>query len=119
MNTPSYVKEFSALEMAGTIMHELLHINTLVGSQYQIFDGSPFCYDWECMTQHAHDRVLPGFPVQNLPENVAVNYQYFAFSVRAARADCSWTEYTGSAYGSFVAAHKMVGSQIYGSIFGR
>ncbi len=90
------------------MLHELLHIKTVVNAQTQILDGSPPCYSWACMTQNAHDRVLPGFPAVNLPENVAANYEYFALAARAARADCSWTEYAGHAWGSIVAAHWMV-----------
>lgn len=97
-----------AQDQSGSMLHELLHIKTVVNAQTQIMDGSPLCYGWSCMTQNAHDRVLPGFPAVNLPENVATNYEYFAYAARAARGDCSWTEYAGHAWGSIVAAHWMV-----------
>lgn len=90
------------------MLHELLHIKTVVNAQTQILDGSPPCYVWACLTQNAHDRVLPGFPAVNLPENIATSYQYFASAARAARTDCSWTEYAGHVWGSIVAAHWMV-----------
>ena len=90
------------------MLHELLHIDTVVNAPTRILDGSPRCYTWGCMTQHAHDRVLPEFPAVNLPENVAANYEYFAYTARAVRSECSWTEYAGHAWGSIVASNRVV-----------
>lgn len=50
--------------------------------------------------QNAHDRVLPGFKQENLPENVGSSYEFFAYAARAARAECSWTEFAGDLYGA-------------------
>ena len=96
------------------MLHELLHVTTLSGGKAQINDGSPACYDWNCLTQHAHDRNLPGFLDSNLPENVASNYEFLAYSARASRSDCSWTEFAGNAWGSIVAQQWVAIGQIAG-----
>ncbi|KAL8829198.1 MAG: hypothetical protein Q9191_002149 [Dirinaria sp. TL-2023a] len=103
-----------ASDQGGSMLHELLHVTTLSHLQPQISDGSPACYEWNCMTQNAHDRELPGFPAEKLPENVASNYEYFAYSARASRSDCSWTEYAGNVWGSIVALHWVVAGQLAG-----
>ena len=114
---PSYVPfglQALASDQGGLMLHELLHVTTTSKGQTQINDGSPTCYDWNCVTQHAHDRVLPDFPAENLPENVATNYEFFAYSARASRSDCTWTEYAGNVWGSIVALHWVAAGQIAG-----
>ena len=64
-----------------------------------IADGDPLCSEWNCLVQNAHDRVLPGFKPENLPENVASSYEYFAYAARGGRMGCSWTEFAGDLYG--------------------
>ena len=64
-----------------------------------IADGDPLCAEWNCIVQNAHDRALPGFKPENLPENVGSNYEYFAYAARAGRTECSWTEFAGDLYG--------------------
>ena len=49
--------------------------------------------------QNAHDRVLPGFKPENLPERVGSTYEYFAYAARAGRTDCSWMDFAGDLYG--------------------
>ena len=114
---PSYIPfglQTVGSDQGGLMLHELLHVTTLGGSKSHVNDGSPVCYDWNCMTQHAHDRVLPGFLDFNLPENVASNYEYLAYSARASRSDCSWTEFAGNVWGSIVAQHWVAAGQIAG-----
>lgn len=64
-----------------------------------IADGDPPCADWNCIVQNAHDRVLPSFKEENLPERVGSTYEYFAYAARAGRMDCSWMEFAGDLYG--------------------
>jgi len=100
---PSYMPGlFSAFQedQGGKMLQELMHVTTQANGASAIKDGSPECYGWACLTQNAHDRVLPTFPNANLPENVATNYEYFAYAVRASRAECTWTDFAGAAWGA-------------------
>ncbi|KAL8827575.1 MAG: hypothetical protein Q9191_003099 [Dirinaria sp. TL-2023a] len=92
-------------EQGGNFLHLLLQVPHLVGRD--IHDGYHTdpkwkfgaCYDWRCVTWYAYNRVLPDFNPVNFPENVAANYEYFAYGVRAEQTDCSWTRYAGSFFG--------------------
>lgn len=90
-------------DQAGSFLHELLHVHWLVNRV--IHDGftatgdAGDCYNWNCVTYYAQSRNLPGFNSENLPENVASSYLYYAYAVRAAYTDCSWTTYAGSMLG--------------------
>jgi len=90
-------------DQAGTLLHELIHVRWLVnrdiGDGYSASGEGGECYGWPCVTSYAQNRNLPGFDPRNLPENVASNYEYYAFAVRAAYTDCSWTTYAGSMFG--------------------
>ncbi|KAL8906116.1 MAG: hypothetical protein Q9171_006407 [Xanthocarpia ochracea] len=83
-------------DQGGIMLHELLHITSTRGHTTTILDGSPYCANWHCLKQNAHDRVLPTFPPENLPEVVATSYEFYAYDVRAAREECSWTDYAGA-----------------------
>ena len=82
------------------MLHELLHITSTRGRTTTIGDGSPYCANWHCLQQNAHDRVLPSFRPENLPEVVATSYEFYAYDVRAARQECSWTDYAGAMSGA-------------------
>jgi len=90
-----------AQDQGGIMLTELLHIVTQQNQGSLVEDGNPECYDWNCMVQNAHDRVLPTFPDVNLPERVAINYEFFAYANRASRTDCTWTEFAGATWGAF------------------
>ncbi|KAL8833278.1 MAG: hypothetical protein Q9176_008046 [Flavoplaca citrina] len=87
-------------DQGGIMLHELLHITSTRGRTTTIGDGSPYCANWHCLQQNAHDRVLPSFQPANLPEVVATSYEFFAYDVRAARQECSWTDYAGAMSGA-------------------
>ena len=90
-------------EMAGTILHELTHVNWLVDRNIKDGWSNDFgwgaCYGWTCATYNAQHSVLPGFDIRNAPANVATNYEYFAYAARAAVTDCSWTGWLGDTFG--------------------
>lgn len=84
------------------MLTELLHVLTTSRGKTAVGDGDPECYNWNCMVQNAHDRVLPAFNRANLPEKVAIHYEFFAYSARAARMDCTWTEFAGATFGALM-----------------
>ncbi|KAL8969531.1 MAG: hypothetical protein Q9183_001955 [Haloplaca sp. 2 TL-2023] len=87
-------------DQGGIMLHELLHITSTRDWTTTIADGNPACSNWHCLQQNAHDRVLPSFQQANLPEVVATSYEFYAYDVRAARQECSWTEYAGAMSGA-------------------
>lgn len=63
-----------------TILHELLHCQTLTESPTQIDDGpNRNCYDVGCVENLARAGAAGAFP----PWTVAASYEYYAFAVRA------------------------------------
>ena len=91
------------MDMGGAVLHELLHVKWLVnrniGDGWHPDFGWGAVYDWWSATMNAQNAVLPGFDVRNLPVNVVTNYVYYAFAVRAAATDCSWTTWIGNNFG--------------------
>ncbi len=97
------------IDQAGTLLHELSHV-PWINNKLTVADGYLIstahtgrrqmgCYDFDCATALAAQRDTPGSDARNLPEKVASNYELYAYAVRASLADCSWTDYGGSAYG--------------------
>ena len=100
---PSYVRSLTKplqQDQSGIMMHEILHTTTMGNRGATIADGIPSCYGWACLAQRAHDRVLPDFKTENLPENMANSYEFFAYEVRGSRAECTWTEWAGAVWGA-------------------
>lgn len=100
--TPSTEHSYMG-EIAGGILHNLLHIQWLVNRDIQngfSFTGiENYCFDWNCVTSNAQSRDLPTFDSRNYPEDVAASYVYYAYAARAAGRDCSWSAYVGSMFG--------------------
>ncbi|KAL8780796.1 MAG: hypothetical protein Q9213_006297 [Squamulea squamosa] len=87
-------------DQGGVMLHELLHIVSTHKGRTSIGDGNPYCANWHCLQQNAHDRVLPSFSPANLPEVVSTSYEFYAYDVRASRQECTWTEFAGASFGA-------------------